>query len=395
MRRLVAIALPGGPGFVAAVRSTWDAGDAVLVVDHRLPAPASAILMATARPHALIDDDRLRPIPVEPGAPPIEDGDALVIATSGSTGDPKLVVHTHSGLSAHASAVHQRLDVDVHRDRWLACLPLAHMGGLGVVLRSLLTDTPLDVIDGFSAEVVADAPVRLGSTLVSLVPTTLDRIAAADFRWVLLGGSADPSNRPPNVVRTYGLTETGGGVVYDGLPLDGVEVRVEVDGAIFLRGPMMTRGLRHEDGTTTAVTDPNGWLDTGDRGAWEEAGELRVDGRSDDLIVSGGENVWPEPVEARLRSHPSVRDVVVVGRPDPEWGQRVVAVVLAADPGAPPDLDQLRGWVRAQLPPWSAPREVLLVDRLPRTALGKPMRTEVSRQLPVDPTTVKTDPDRF
>lgn len=384
MPRLVAIALPGGPAFVAAVRSTWNAGDAVLVVDHRLPAPARAKVLASARPHVLIDDATLSPSPVDPSAPTTDDGDALVIATSGSTGDPKLVVHSHSGLTAHALAVHKRLDVDTDRDRWLACLPLAHLGGLGVVLRALLTDTPVDAIDGFSAETVATAPARWGSTLVSLVPTALDRISAANFRWVVLGGASDPTDRPPNVVRTYGLTESGGGVVYDGIPLEGVEVHLDDHGVIFLRGPMIARGLRCSDGTTLPVTDPDGWLDTGDRGGWEQNGRLRLDGRSDDLIISGGENIWPEPVEAVLRSHPLVQDVVVVGRPDPEWGQSMVAVVLATDPRTPPAVAQLRDWVRAELPPWCAPRQVVLVDHIPRTALGKPRRQVVARRLSVE-----------
>ena len=147
--------------------------------------------------------------------------------TSGSTGKPKGVVLTHAAIAAHARGVHERLAVDPARDRWLACLPLAHMGGLGVVLRALVDGVGLDVVGSPDPATVASAPAELGSTLTSLVPTALDRTDASAYRWIVLGGAADPVERPANVVRTYGLTESGGGVVYwPGGPLPGVEVRV-------------------------------------------------------------------------------------------------------------------------------------------------------------------------
>lgn len=369
--RLVALDLPGGPAFVAALEGVWDHGDAAFVVDQRLAPPARRALLALVRPHRVIgaDSPSVGPDPL----PPLTDGDALVVATSGSTGPPKLVVHTRAGLLAHAEAVHHRLAVDPHRDRWLACLPLAHLGGLGVVVRSLLTGTPVDVLPGFDAPTVASAPNALGSTLVSVVPTALDRLDPAAFRWVVLGGAADPAPRPANVVRTYGLTETGGGVVYDGTPIADTEVAVAPDGSIRLRGPSLARGLRSPDGTVTPVTDRDGWLATGDRGHWDD-GRLVVDGRADDLIVTGGENVWPAPVEAVLADHPAVAEVAVVGRPDPAWGQRVVAVVVPTDPARPPTLDDLREHVGTRLPRWAAPRELVVVDALARTALGKVRR---------------------
>ncbi len=388
MRELVAIDLAGGPAFVRAVRQAWDDGDAILPIDQRLPAPARRDLLAAARPHVLVaasgSPDRPGPHDagarhrLHPGAPPVDEGDALVVATSGTTGAPKLVVHARSAIEAHARAVHAFLSVDPDRDRWLACLPLAHLGGLGVVLRSILTDTPLDVRPAFDAAEVADAPARLGTTLVSLVPTALDRVDATAFRWVVLGGSADPVPRPANVVHTYGSTETGGGVVYGGVPLDGVEVRVAADGAIAVRGPVLARGRRSPDGSVAPLVDGDGWLATGDRGAWAADGRLEVHGRADDLIVTGGENVWPAPVEATLGRHPSVAEVAVVGRPDPEWGQRVVAVVVPTDPAAPPSLEDLRRHVRAELAASAAPRQLVLVTSLPRTALGKIRRGELA-----------------
>ena len=370
MRELVALDLPGGPAFVDALERTWGRGDIVLPVDQRLPSPVRRQLLASARPHAVIDatSDRTS---FEPGAPLLDEGDALVVASSGSTGTPKLVVHTHIGIAAHARAVHQHLAVDPDVDRWLACLPLAHLGGLGVLLRSLVTGTPVDVVPRFDAGEVASAPRRLGTTLVSLVPTALGRLDPAPFRWVVLGGSADPATRPANVVRTYGLTETGGGVVYDGVPLPGIDVRVDARGAIAVGGPTLARGLRTPDGRVPPVADADGWLDTGDLGAWSTDGRLVVHGRADDLIVTGGENVWPAAVEAALGTHPAVAEVAVVGRADPDWGTVVVAVVVPAAGAEPPSLDELRGYVRSRLPAFAAPRQLVLADALPRTALGK------------------------
>jgi O-succinylbenzoic acid--CoA ligase len=305
---------------------------------------------------------------------PVAQGDALVVATSGTTGDPKAVVLTHEAVAASAAATSARLGVDPGRDRWLACLPLAHVGGLSVVTRALATGTPLVVHDGFDAAAVgAAATGREPVTLVSLVPTALARVDPTRFRHVVLGGSAMPDHLPPNAVTTYGMTETGSGVVYDGTPLDGVDVRV-VGGQVEVRGPMLLRCYR--DGTDPK--DAAGWLRTGDAGAWDAAaGRLRVFGRVGDMIVTGGENVWPVAVERALATHPQVREVAVTGRPDAEWGRRVVAVVVPADPADPPSLAALRDAAKAELPAYAAPRELVLADALPRTSLGKVARSRL------------------
>jgi len=349
VNRLVVLEARGDEAFVDALRRAWEDGDAVLPLDPRLPAPAREAVLAAARPDE-----------------PVEPGDALVVVTSGTTGQPKGVVLTHDAIVASARATSAALGVDPARDRWLACLPLAHVGGLSVVTRALVTGTPLTLHDGFDAARV-EAAVREGCTLVSLVPTALARIDPSRWRRVLLGGQAPPADRPPNVIATYGMTETGSGVVYEGRPLDGVEVRIAADGEILLRGPMLLRAYR--DGTDPK--DAEGWLPTGDLGERRPDGTLQVHGRRGDLIITGGENVWPTAVERVLSTHPAVAEVAVVGHPDPEWGQRVVAVVVPADPTAPPTLAALRDHAKAALPAYAAPTVLELTEALPRTASGK------------------------
>jgi O-succinylbenzoic acid--CoA ligase len=212
-----------------------------------------------------------------------------------------------------------------------------------------------------------------GVTLVSLVSTALGRIDTTSFRTVLLGGGRAPGDTPGNVITTYGMTETGSGVVYEGRPLDGVEIRIGDDGTIEVRGPMLLRAYR--DGSDP--TDGDGWFPTGDMGRWG-GDRLVVEGRRDDLIITGGENVWPEPVEGVLRAHPGVAEVAVAGRRDPEWGRRVVAHVVPADPAMPPVLAELRALVAEALPAWHAPKELVLCSSLPRTRSGKVSRNDLS-----------------
>ena len=376
---LVALDLPGGPACVRAIEETWARGDAIFPIDRRLPKAELARVMEVVAPTAIIEHDGERRALAD--GRPTQPGDAAVVATSGTTGNPKGVVHTHASMAASAGATSTALSVDPTTDRWLACLPLAHIGGLAVVMRSIITGTPVEVHDGFSAAAVVDALDR-GATLVSLVTKALQQVPAERFRMILVGGAAPPPDRPANVWATYGLTETGSGVIYEKQWLDGLEVRIDEDQEIWLRGPMLLRCYRNVAGTATGPTefdpkDVSGWFATGDLGRWADDGSLVVDGRKGDVIATGGEKVWPERAERVIAAQPGVADVAVVGRPHPEWGHEVVAVVVPS--GAGPQLDQLRDAVRAELPVWYAPRRIELVESLPRTALGKLQRTRLTQ----------------
>jgi o-succinylbenzoate---CoA ligase len=395
---LVALDLPGGAGFVDALRAVWDSGDAAAPLDPRLPRRAHEALLAALRPTRVVASDGEQHHLA--GGLPVEEGDALVIATSGSSGLPKGVVLTHDALRASARATSARLGIEPDRHTWLACLPLAHVGGLSVVTRAMLSGTGLHVLPSFDAECV-EALGRSGdATHVSLVTAALRRIDASCFTCILLGGSRPPGELPSNAVVTYGMTETGSGVVYDGVPLDEVEVAIAhfdgngdgetgrggpggntgADGTgggeILLRAPMLMRCYR--DGTTGRVTGPDRsrtWFATGDAGFVTGDGALGVTGRIAEMINTGGEKVWPDEVERVLASHRGVSEVAVWKRPDPEWGERVVAWVVPAEP--PPNVNELKELVAGAIAPWAAPKEIIFQAALPRTASGKVRRSEL------------------
>jgi O-succinylbenzoic acid--CoA ligase len=329
--------------------------------------------MAAIAPTAIVEDDgEVRSLH---GGRPVEAGDAAVVATSGTTGEPKAVVHTHASIEASALATSAALDVDPADDRWLACLPLAHIGGLAVVMRSLVTGTEVEVHDRFDPIAVGRA-ARDGATLVSLVTRALSQVRADSFRRIIIGGAAPPPDRPANVIATYGMTETGSGAVYDRAPLDGLELAIDASpnedgdpsGEVLLRGPMLFRGYRHDPDPFT-----DGWFATGDIGRLDD-GLLTIHGRRDDAIVTGGEKMWPARAEAILAKLESVAELAIVGRPDPEWGHRVEAVVVPTDPTAPPTLAELQEAVTGTLPVWYRPRDLELRDELPKTSLGKVKR---------------------
>ncbi|MPZ64804.1 MAG: AMP-binding protein [Pseudonocardiaceae bacterium] len=337
--------------------------------------------------------------PIGPGdePPDVETGPGqVVVPTSGSTGEPRHVVLPARALQASAQACHARLGGPGH---WLLALPAEHVAGLQVLVRATLAGTEPEVLDlrgGFDPAGFAAAARRLirraterngGRCYTSLVPAQLVRLldaepaALAGFDAVLLGGAAVPTELAERaresgatVVATYGMSETCGGCVYDGYPLDGVAVRLATDGTIELTGRVLAAGYlgRPDDRAFS-----EGWFSTSDLGRWEVGGRLRVLGRADDVIVTGGVNVAPAEVEAALDALPEVSVACVVGLPDPTWGQRVVAAVVPADPSRPPEPDAVLAGARRRLPGSHAPKQVVLLDALPLRGVGKPDRRAV------------------
>jgi O-succinylbenzoic acid--CoA ligase len=319
---------------------------------------------------------------------PLEPGTDLVVVTSGSTGGGRGVLLSAAALRASATATLTRLGGP---GSWLLALPTSAIGGLQVLIRSALADREPAVLTRGESLAAAAARLPAGDRrYTALVPTQLRRYLAdepdmlASFDGVLVGGAAtdrallDEARAAGVQVRTtYGMSETAGGCVYDGVPLDGVDVRVT--GGVELAGPVLAHGYRR-DPAATAEAFTGGWFRTRDAGSLSADGTLTVHGRLDDVVISGGVNISPQAVEAALREHPSVIDAVVTGLPDPEWGQRVVTAVVPA-PGAVPDLAELRPWITARLGAAAAPRELTLIDAVPTLHTGKPDRRAVLRTL--------------
>ncbi|MDF0531647.1 o-succinylbenzoate--CoA ligase [Tsukamurella sp. 8F] len=312
---------------------------------------------------------------------PIDDRAALVVATSGTTGTPKGAMLTHEALLASASGTHERLG---GAGQWLLAMPPHHVAGVQVMLRSLgagYTPVGIDVAEGFAPSSLEDGMTRMTAPrrYVSLVPTQLIKVLAdpaatavlAEFDGVLIGGAACP---PPvreaalaagvRMVRTYGMSETCGGCVYDGLALPGVRVALDGDSRVWLGGATVALGYRGRPDHPAFAR--SGWFRTDDAGALSTEGVLSVTGRLDEAISTGGLTVLPQVVETALAGAPGVREVAVFGLPDPRLGQRVVAAVVGSA-----TLDELRETVTATLDRTAAPREVFHVDELPRRGPGK------------------------
>ncbi|CPW05582.1 o-succinylbenzoate--CoA ligase [Mycobacteroides abscessus] len=315
---------------------------------------------------------------------PIADDVAVVVSTSGTTGKPKGAMLTGQALTASGTATATRLGGP---GQWLLALPPHHIAGMQVLLRSIQAGSDpvvLDVSTGFSLPdfVRAVAEMTGSRRYISLVATQLVKAlgdaeaseALASFDAVLLGGGPLPATvaikaaqaRVP-VVRTYGMSETCGGCVYDGVALDGVEVRIGPEGRISLGGATVAAGYRNIPEHKAFAE--HGWFHTDDFGELDE-GRLRVLGRLDEAISTGGLTVVPQVVEAALGAHPLVAECAVFGVPDDRLGQRVAAAVVPSAAGAP-TLEDLREHVTAALDGTAAPRELHLLDELPRRGIGK------------------------
>ncbi len=376
MTELIALEATGTQATIDRIERIWNAGDAVLPIDPRLPIMAAEALLDAMAPAAFIDRSGERHNRPSRLAVPLLDGDALVVATSGSTGVPKGVIHTHSSIAASAEATNTGIGTQPDSDIWLCSLPLSHVAGLSVVFRARAAGVPLLMLDGFDAADCTAAALHDGATLTTLVPTALARIDPSIFRRIVVGGTHPPDPLPPNCVVSYGLTETGSAITYDGYPLLGAEVAV-VDGIIRLAGPMLLRAYRTNSPEGMDPRAADGSFDTADAGTINPDGQLVVHGRTGDMIITGGENVWPTVVEQVVARFTGVAEVAVVGRPDDQWGQVVTAVVVPADGvefDANRDLPSLRSFAKQYLPAYAVPQRLEVRDSLPGTALGKIIR---------------------
>ncbi|KAA1398269.1 AMP-binding protein [Aeromicrobium ginsengisoli] len=320
-----------------------------------------------------------------------EGGEPIVIRTSGSTGEPKDVVLSHAAMLASAHASLDRLGGP---GGWLQAMPVTGVGGLQVLVRSAVAGLEPVYADEHASLGAAIAAIPGPRRYASLVPTQAHRLVAsgdvevlAGLDALLIGGAAVPADllealraAGVRVVRTYGMTETCGGCVYDGLPLDGVQVRIDEAGQVQLAGRMLFDG--YADPAATAQVLRDGWFATADLGTIDDDGRLHVTGRVDDVVISGGVNISLPAVTAALRTYDGVRDAVALGVPDEEWGARVVAFLVPDDAVCLDGLrlDELRDGVEeAGLPRTWAPREVVLLDALPLLSGGKLDREKLRR----------------
>jgi O-succinylbenzoic acid--CoA ligase len=359
-------------------------GPAILPLDPSLPRPRLAALLDAFAPSAVESAEgreRYAAGSSTGGPPGVGAGTALVIATSGSTGQPKGTELSAAALVASARASLRRIGA-APGERWLCCLPTFHIAGIQVLVRSLLSGSEPAVAARLEPGMLAAS----GCAHVAVVPTQLRRLVDAGddlsaVRTVLLGGAAPGAGLVDaaraaggRVVTTYGMSETSGGCVYDGVPLDDVSVDIGPGGRIRIAGPVLFSGYRLRPDLTAAVRDGR-WFVTSDLGAIGPSGGLTVRGRADDVINTGAEKVVAAEVEAVLGTCAGVREAAVVGRPDPEWGEVVTAVVVPSDPSAPPLLADVRAHVRARMPGYAAPAALVIVERLPMLPSGKPDRT--------------------
>ena len=374
----VALALPAGAAFAEALHGCMRLGAIAVPVDLRLAAAERAV--RTERCVAVLE------APLEgaqdPGAALAGHHDldavAIVVHTSGTTSAARPVALTYGNWlwSALGSAVALGLDP---AERWLCALPLAHVGGLSILMRSAIYATTAVVHDGFDAQAVVDELDGAGATLVSVVPTTLARLLDAGLRdppalrAALVGGGpiapallgrAAAAGVP--TVATYGLTEACSQVTTGGPALFCTRLQIATGGEILVAGPTVAPGARA----------PDGWLHTGDLGALDDEGNLTVVGRVADTIITGGENVAPAEVEAVLASHPAIAEVAVHGAADEHWGERIVATVVLR-PDATATARELAGYCGNQLARYKVPRVFRFVPELPKTHTGKLLRRDL------------------
>jgi O-succinylbenzoic acid--CoA ligase len=363
---LLALDLPLGPELEQAIRTCVNDHVAFCVLDQRLSPRRQSESLDLLGATSVVDSNgshRRR------SGREVEDRIGLVMLTSGSSGDPKAVQLSWTALQASADMTGAALHGS-GAPVWFPCLSASHIGGLAVLLRAVMGDAALLWDDAARIE---SAPTR-GATHVAVVRAQLVRHDLSRFETVLLGGARPPSYVGENVVTTWGMTETGSGIVYDGFALPGVDV-AEVRGELVVRSPTLFSCYR--DGDRPRASGPDGrddWFPTGDAGTVAH-GRVSVRGRLGYVINTGGEKLWPEDLESVLATLEGVRDVAVTGVDDPEWGQRVVALVV----GDGRSLDEaIVERASERIGPWAKPKEIRYVTAIPRTSNGKIKRSDLT-----------------
>ena len=401
----IGLRAPNGAGFVLAVHALMRIGAVLVPINTRLTLPEVEWQTRDAELATLLDESTMRQLIDCPPGPRhtrefAMDEPHSIVYTSGTTGRPKGAILTYGNhwSSATASALNLGL---TPTDSWLACLPLFHVGGLSILLRSVVYGIAAVVQSRFDPgrvnQVIDDRAVSIVSVVSTMLDRMLDERGDRQFRTtlrvVLLGGGPAPlplleralRARTP-VVQTYGLTETASQVVTltpedavrkvgsAGKPLMGSQIWIAADGEIWVRGPTVSPGYLHQ-----LPRMPGDWLRTGDLGYLDADGYLYVLDRRDDLIVSGGENVYPSEVEAALLAHPAVEEAGVVGLAEREWG-RTVAAVVKLQPGKSATAEELIAFCRQRLAGYKVPRRIEFEATLPRNAAGKLLRRELLRE---------------
>jgi O-succinylbenzoic acid--CoA ligase len=399
----VAFELEPGLDHVVAVHAAMQARRPLMTIRPGLPENERDAVLRAGAPGRVLGPEAIASLSAGPAAEPgvpRPDTTLARVLSSGTAGARRPVDLTFANFAASASASGANLGV-LAEDVWLACLPMDHVGGLSILTRSAIYGTAVLVHPRFDVGAIADAldSQEPRVTLISLVPTQLRRLLDAGvdlsrLRVILVGGAALApdllerclvENLP--VVQSYGLTqacsqvctlapgEAAGRAGSSGRPLAGIEVRIRSSGGVEAGGAAGEIEVRGAV-VAPAAAGPDGWLRTGDVGRLDSDGYLWVAGRADDTIVSGGENVRPEPVEERLEQHPAVAEAAVIGRPDREWGEALVAVVVPA-PGVEPTGAELIAHCRQALAPAMVPKSVEVVAELPRTSSGKLQRARL------------------
>jgi O-succinylbenzoic acid--CoA ligase len=380
----IALALHSEP-LIVALHGCLLAGVVAVPIDLRLRAAeretrTANCALVVGDPSELGSAPNTAPAPPRPLDP---EAVATLMYTSGTTAGPKPVTLTVANWLWNALGSATALGLDP-AERWLCPMPLAHVGGLSIALRSAVYGTTVLLHERFDTDAVLGALTDPGArvTLVSLVPTMLARLldaglsAPPTLRRVLLGGGpvapallerAAAAGVP--VSPSFGMTETCSQIATDGWPLLGAELSLTAAGELLVRGPSVS----------TAALGEDGWLHTGDLARFDGAGRLQIVGRTADTIVSGGENVAPAEVEAVLAGHPAVADAAVLGRPDPEWGEAVIARVVRRDGAAAAGEAELRAHCAAHLARFKVPKAIEFVDALPRGVTGKLQRRQLHR----------------